>query len=210
MGAGPGDGILDQGWFGFYDDTVEVDPSSEADRVLLAGLRARAASRAWPCDPSDTWAYHALEDGRHLLRVGVRLDTWLSYGVEFDGTRIVGDECHHEIPFDLTGPMEMSVEYPGPVEYAGPVEFLVERAAAWLEPLVSRPIELRMWCEDGEVRHQEWVLAGLERKLKGRPGRRPDRPPDQVTVLRVPEPGRAHGYRRRWWDFGRRRGRQGE
>jgi hypothetical protein len=77
MGSGPVDGVADPGWFEFYDDTIEVDPSSVADRAFLAGLRARAVSHAWPCDPDDTWTYHAIDDDQHLLRVGVWLHVWL-------------------------------------------------------------------------------------------------------------------------------------
>jgi hypothetical protein len=207
MGSGPVDGVADPGWFEFYDDTIEVDPSSVADRAFLAGLRARAVSHAWACEPSDTWAYHAIDDDQHLLRVGVWLYTWLTCGVEFDGTSIVGDECYHEIPFDLTGPTETAVEYPGPVEYSGSVEFLVERAGEWFESLLSWPIELRAWSENGGLVYQEWVLAGIERKLKAQMGPRPAHPPDRVALLRgVPEPEHDHSGRRRWWGFGKRRG----
>src|SRR5207253_11123692 len=119
VGSEPVDGVADPGWFKFYDDTIEVDPSSEADRVFLAGLRARAVSHAWPIEPYDTFAYDAIDDHQPLLRVGVWLDdnenrrALLTYGVEFDGKRIVGDESYHEIPFDLAGPTEAAMEHSG-------------------------------------------------------------------------------------------------
>jgi hypothetical protein len=202
------DAAADPGWFEFYDDTIEVDPSTEADRAFLAGLRARAVANAWPCEPDDTWAYHAIDDDQHLLRVGVWLQTWLTCGVEFDGMRIVGGETYHEIPFDFEGPTDAAMEF------TGSVEFLVERAGEWFEWLVSWPIELRMWFENGTIVSERWVLSPTERKLTGQrtfpspgPHPHPDRPPDQVTLVRgvrETEPEADRGGRKRWWGFGKR------
>lgn len=50
MGSEPVDAAADPGWFEFIDDTIEVHPSTEADRAFLAGLRARAAAKAWDCE----------------------------------------------------------------------------------------------------------------------------------------------------------------
>jgi hypothetical protein len=200
--------VADPGWFEFYDDTIEADPGSAADRAFLAGLRARAVSYAWPCEPYDTWTYHAIGDDRHLLRVGVWLDddenrrSLLTYGVEFDGTRIVGGESYHEIPFDLEGATEL--------EFSGSVEFLVARAAEWFEWLLSWPIELREWFDNGEQVYREWVVASTERKLTAQMRPRPNRPPDRITLVRgVREPQADHGGdRKRWWrGSGKRRGR---
>jgi hypothetical protein len=174
MGLEPVGGL----WFEFYDDTVAQDPSSEADREFLARLRARAASQAWACDPADTWAYHAIDGDQHLLRVGVWLANWVTWGVQFDGARVVGGECYHDIPFDLTGPTDAAMTS------SGSPESLAEWAGEWFESLVSWPIELRTWSENSAVVHREWVLAGLERLLKAQLGTRPPRPPDHVAVLR--------------------------
>lgn len=182
MGSEPVDGAADSGWFEFYDDTIEFHPSSAADSAFLAGLRARAASHAWACEPSDTWTYHAVDGDRHLLRVGVWLDddenrrALLTYGVEFDGTRIVGGESYHDIPFDLEGPTEL--------EFSGSVEFLVERAAEWFEWLLSWPIELREWFDNGEQVYREWAVASTERKLTAQMRPKPNRPPDRITLVR--------------------------
>jgi hypothetical protein len=138
MSSEPVDGVAHPGWFEFYDDTIEVDPSSAADRAFLAGLRARAVSHAWPCDPADTFAYHAIDDDQHLLRLGAWLHKWLTCGLEFDGTRIVGGDVYHGIPFDREG-RHTDVA----MEHSGSVEFLVERAGEWFEWLLSWPIERR-------------------------------------------------------------------
>jgi hypothetical protein len=151
MGSGPVDGVAAPGWFEFYDDTIEVDPSSVADRAFLAGLRARAVSHAWPCEPDDTWTYHAIDDDQHLLRVGVWLDVWLTCGLEFDGTRIVGGDVYREIPFDLE-----RLRPDAAMEHSGSVEFLVERAGEWFEWLLSRPIERREWS-----RTASWSFKSL-------------------------------------------------
>lgn len=202
----PVDGAPDPEWFEFYDDTIAVDPSSAADRAFLAGLRARAVSQGWPCEPYDTWTYHAIGH-QHLLRVGVWLDddenqrSLLTYGVEFDGARIVGGECYHEIPFDRKGAAEL--------EFSGSVEFLVARAAEWFEWLLSWPIELREWFDNGDQVYREWVVASTERKLTAQMRPQPNRPPDRITLVRgVRAPEADHGGdRNRWCGFGKRRGR---
>jgi diaminopimelate decarboxylase len=53
-----------------WEDAVEDEPWGEAERTFLAGLRARAATGSWPCDPTDTFSYH----GEGSLLVGVHLD----------------------------------------------------------------------------------------------------------------------------------------
>jgi len=63
-----------QQWFEYYDDTVVGDPCSEADHAFLAGLRARAVARAWPCEAWDTFCDHDDELGKRALKVGVWLD----------------------------------------------------------------------------------------------------------------------------------------
>lgn len=201
MGSESADGVADQGWFEFYDDTIEADPSTDADRLFLAGLRARAVSHAWPCDPDDSWAYHAIEGDQHLLRVGVRLATWLTCGVEFDGRHIVGGETYNEVPFDFEGPTDAAMEF------TGSVESLVERAAEWFEWLVSWPIELRQWFENGTNVSGHWVLADTEQRPLTNASRFPARPADRVTLVRgvrKPEADRSGGRRR--WGFGKPRG----
>lgn len=201
MGFEPVNGPAGGGWFEFYDDTITVDPSTDADRAFLSGLRARAAANAWLCDPDDTWAYHELHDGRHLLRVGIRLATWLTCGVEFDGERIVGSQCYNEIPFDLAGPVEAGVEG------VGSVHDLVDRAAGWFEWLLSAPIELRRWVEDGTAVVQ-WGVAGDGRSLTVERIAPPNRPPDSVETMRAVPGWRAHGddEAKPWWRFGKRSG----
>ena len=207
MGSEPVDAAADPGWFEFVDDTIEVDPSTEADRAFLAWLRARAVVRAWDCEPDDTWAYHETDDGQHLLRVGVRLGTWLTYGVEFDGTSIAAGATYDGIPFDFEGPTDAEMEF------TGSVEFLAERAGEWFEWMVSWPIEHRSWRENGTVVSGNWVLSPVERKLPGQKTPHPrlasklDRPPDEVYLLRgVRESEADRGGRKRWWGFGQRRG----
>jgi hypothetical protein len=202
MGSGPVDRVADPGWFEFYDDTIEVDPSSVAGRAFLAGLRARAVSHAWPCDPYDTWTYHAIDDDQHLLRVGVWLHVWLTCGLEFDGTRIVGGDVYSEIPFDLEG-----LHPDAAMEHSGSVEFLMERAVEWFEWLLSWPIERREWFENGELVFKESVLASTERKLTAQTRPQPARPPDRVTLVRgVRESGTDRDGGRKRWGFGKRRG----
>lgn len=197
MGSEPVDAAADPWWFEFIDDTIEVHPSTEADRAFLAGLRARAAAKAWDCEPDDTWAYHEIDDGQHLLRVTVWLATWLTCGVEFDGTSLVGGETYHGIPFDFEGPTDAEMEF------TGSVEFLVEQAGKWFEWLLSWPIEHRLWFENGAVVSGKWVLSPVERKLTGQRTPHPDRPPDRVYLIRgVREPEAGRGSRKRWWGFG--------
>lgn len=204
MSSGPVDGVAHPGWFEFYDDTVEVDPSSAADRAFLAGLRARAVSHVWPCDPDETFAYHAIDDDQHLLRVGVWLHVWLTCGLEFDGTRIAGGDVYHGIPFDREG-----LRSDAAMEHSGSVEFLVERAGEWFEWLLSWPIERREWVENVELVYQESVLSRIGRRLTGQMKPQPARPPDRITLVRgVPEPRADRGGAwLRWWRFGKRRGR---
>jgi hypothetical protein len=208
VGSEPVGGVADPGWFEFYDETITVDPSSEADRAFLAGLRARTVSHAWPIDSYDTFAYHAIDDEQHVLRVGVWLDDpetrWalLTWVLEFDGTRIVGGEARHDIPFDLQRRADATIER------SGSVEFLLERAGEWFERVLSWPIERREWFGNGELLYREWVLASTERRLTGQLKPRPVRAPDRVTLVRgVREPEADHGGRRtRGWGFGTRRG----
>jgi hypothetical protein len=207
VGSVPVDAAADPGWFEFIDDTIEVHPSTEADRPFLAGLRARAVAKAWDCEPNDTWAYHETDDDQHLLRVGVRLATWLTCAVEFDGTSIVGGETYHDIPFDFEGPNDAETPTDAETEFTGSVEFLVEQAGKWFEWLLSWPIEHRLWFEHGTVVSGKWVLSPVERKLTGQRTPHPDRPPDQVYLLRgVRESEADRGGRKRWWGFGQRRG----
>ncbi|QRP42805.1 hypothetical protein [Amycolatopsis sp. FDAARGOS 1241] len=207
MGSEPVDGGVDPGWFEFYDDTITIDPSTPADRDFLSGLRAGAVSHRWPCEPYDTWAYHAIDDDQHLLRVGVWVDDdekqrrLLTCGVEFDGTHIVGGECYHDIPFDFEGAPEKEIVY------SGPVQILVQRAGEYFERVLSRPIELREWFENGEEVYREWALAHTERALTAQLKPKPDRPADRVTLVRGVRELEAGsgGGRKRWWDFGKRR-----
>lgn len=194
MGSDPVEGVGDAAWFEFYDDSITVDPSSDADRAFLAGLRARAVSQGWPVQGWDTWAYHDLDDGRHLLRVGVWVANWLTFGVEFDGSGIRGDAVHHEIPFDIERPTEAAMEH------TGSVEFLVQRAAEWFEWLLSWPIERGEWPTDG-VLYPTWLAANAKRQETAHQESRPMPRPEWFTRMRgVQERGRM-----RWWDFLRRR-----
>lgn len=206
MGSEPADDVEEQGWFEFYDDTITVDPSSAADRVFLAGLRARAVSHTWSCDPGDTWAYHELDDGQHLLRVGMWLDDdddehragLYTCGVEFNGTRVIGGDAYHDIPFDL------DAHSAGSIEFSGTVEALVDRAAEWFEWMLSRPIERRDWLESGQLVCRRWVMADTGQGLVGQYLVKPHRRPDVVTLVRgvhQPQPPLM-----RWWSFLTQRG----
>lgn len=164
-------------------------------------------ARAWDCRPHDTWAYHETDGGQHLLRVGVWLGTWLTCGVEFGGTSIVGGKTYDGIPFDFEGPTDAEMGF------TGSVEFLAEQAGKWFEWLVSWPIEPRSWFENGTVVSGNWVLSPVEPKLPGQRELHPrlasklDRPPDQVSLVRgVRESEADRGGRKRWRGFGQRRG----
>ncbi|TVT26500.1 hypothetical protein FNH05_31360 [Amycolatopsis rhizosphaerae] len=209
MGGGSVDGFVEQDWFEFYEETVEVYPTSEPGHSFLAGLRARAVARAWPIAADDTFAYQPVDDER-LLRAGVWLDdpetqnAVLTAVVEFDGTQIVGGLAWHEAPFDF--PVAEAE-----VVYSGTVEVLVDRAGEWFESVLSRPIERREWFDNGIQVAREWVLADTERPLVISGRLRLARPPDRVTLVRgVRRPEHEGRPRGRWWDFGKRRGRQGE
>ena len=136
MGSEPVAGGVD-GWFEYWDDTVEGDPYSDAERGFLAALRARAASRNWPCDPADTFCYHDDELGGRPLRIGVWLgdpasrNAMVAFGLVFDGKRIVGDRIDFAEPFDFW-PLKAAA-----MEFSGPLESLVERAGEWLEWLLD-------------------------------------------------------------------------
>ncbi len=158
-------------WFAYYDDTLEVDPGSAADHAFLVGLRARAISRAWSCDPEDTWAYHAIDGHRHLLRVGVWVHTWLTCGVQFDGTRIVGGETYHDIPFDIAVGAEAEIVC------SGSIDVLVKRAGEWFEDVLSRPIGgmSGSTTANWSMPRPCWHRRGDRSPGSGNPGRPADR-----------------------------------
>lgn len=191
--------LVEQRWFEFYDESIQVDPSNDADCAFLAGLRARAVSHRWSCDPDVTFAYHELDGDQHLLRVGVWLHDWemrcglLTFVAEFDGSRVLGDEGYSEIPFDLLGPSEVTMEF------AGSLAALVEQVGEWFEWLLTWPIERREWFKNGELVHREWVLPDTGRRLAAHGRSKPCRRPDVVTLVRgVPAPQQAGP---RWWSF---------
>jgi hypothetical protein len=184
VGSEPVAGGVD-GWFEYWDDTVEGDPYSDAERVFLAALRARAASRNWPCDAADTFSYHDDELGGRPLRIGVWLDdpaSWnamVAFGLVFDGKRIVGDRIDFAEPFDFW-PLKAAA-----MEFSGPLESLVERAGEWFEWLLDWPIERREWFDRrGDLVYCEYVLANIKETLTGYNARRPIRRPHRVVLVR--------------------------
>ena len=178
-----GSGASDpQDWFEYWDDSLEEEPLSEAERVFLTGLRARAAAGTWPCDPADTLSYH---HGAGRLLAGVHLDdpvshhALLSFGVVFDGTQIMGNRI------DFAEPFHFRASDHAAMQHRGSPASLVNEAAEWFEWLMSWPIERREWLDrGGEVVYCEWILANTK-EILGAYGRwRPVRRPNRVTVVR--------------------------
>jgi len=196
-----------QQWFEYYDDTVVGDPCSEADHAFLAGLRARAVARAWPCEAWDTFCDHDDELGKRALKVGVwlddpvRLKPLVAFGLVFDGDRIVGDRIDREVPWSFQGLAEAQLEF------SGPVDSLVERAGEWFESLLTWPIEYREWVDlNSDMFYHEWVLANVGETLLVNASRMPARRPDRVELIRGIRDEQTHGRKgiRGAWPWTRR------
>lgn len=197
MGAEPAAAGTDL-WFEYYDDTVVDDPCSEADHAFLAGLRARAVSHRWPCDPADTFSIHDDELGERALKVGVWLSdpvqrtALVAFGLVFYRDRIVGDRIDYVEPFAFEGLREAATEA------AGPPGSLVERAGEWFERLLTWPIERREWFGgNGELVYHEWVLSDIEEKLVVNASWPPARRPDRVVLVRGTRDRRARAAKDR-------------
>jgi hypothetical protein len=187
----------DPSWFQDYDELVEGDPYSVADNAFLAVLRARAATRAWPCPPRHTFASHDDELGQPALRVGVYLDDpaagsqlLIAFGAVFDGQRVIGGRIDYLEPFYFERRCEPALEF------SGSIEALAQRAGEWFEWLLTLPIERRDWFNAGELAYREWVFphTGETLHMLGPGGGRPVRPPDQVVLVHGtagPESGRV-------------------
>lgn len=181
MSAGPGgDGAELSQWFERYDDDSEV-PFSAAGVAFLAGLRARAVARRWPCHPGETASLLEYRNG--LLEVLLFLSDeetrrgLITFGLIFDGQRIVGDRVHDQV-FDFEEPSEAAIEF------SGSLDSLVERAGEWFEWLLTWPIERREWFKRGKLLYHEWVVAHTNKKLWVNASRPPKGEPDRVVLVR--------------------------
>jgi hypothetical protein len=160
-GVGPGAGFAaeplgwfeldDAEWYGLDEDAAAV-LCSEADKAFLRVLRQCAESGEWFCDPDDTQARHFRERGQGALRVLLTLadeetaQHLLTFGVVFDGARIVGEEV------DGFGGAAARVEASGsPAELAAVTAEYFKAAADWR-------IERREWGAPSRPWYQEWLL----------------------------------------------------
>lgn len=179
-------GFEEVGWFDLPDEELD----SEADRIFLAALRARAESRGWACDPDDTQAFQFRNLDHDELKLVLTLGDFeqneilFSYGLVFDGSRIFGDLVH-----DQTFDFELGTI--AHVEAAGTPESLAERAAEWFEAIVGWRVLRREWLQYDRVIYQEWEVRrkwqalSEDRVLAHSTHRaRPVAPPDRVVEVR--------------------------
>lgn len=199
---GIGDDVESVGWFDLDDaDWYDLDEDTaaalcgNADKEFLDALRHRARAANWSCDPDDTQARHFRERGHTALRVLLILGDeessqhLLTFGLVFDGSRIVADEVHEQAYDFLT-------RTPARLEAAGRPADLAQAAAEWFETLLDWPIERREWGTLGRPYYQEWVLFPSatppqgaaryddERCLSSTRGSRPTGTPDKVSRVR--------------------------
>jgi hypothetical protein len=192
--AGPDDEVMQ--WFEL--DDFDEDRSTEADQMFLELLRERAVADGWRIGPEASWAHITLFDGIHELWVGLSLDDdrarllLMSFGVAFDGSRVIGDRVHDQTH---------DFEEPTPARFQdeGSVAYLAAATARWFESILDQPIEHRRWYTSGQLIYEEWVSASTGEVIHCHPGRdnRPSVPPRRVTLVRgtVPSASRDPGFR---------------
>jgi hypothetical protein len=162
-------------WFELDDD--EDEDITETDRWFLAVLRQHAADGWRWCDPDDTHAFH----DHHRLRMVLSVSDHgcathlLTYGLAFDGDRIVGDRVH-----DQTWDFENATA--DRFEAEGSVPYLATRAERWLASILDGHIEHRRWHSFDKVIYQEWVVANTDEVIRRRGRPRTDTP-DRVTLV---------------------------
>lgn len=177
------------GWFDLddadwyeLDDAAAAQLNTEADKVFLHALRERAHSSRWQCDPDDTQARHVREQAQGRLRLLLTVcddessRLLMTFGLLFDGARIVGDEVHSRTHEFMAGTAAQ-------LEAAGGPADLAERAADWFESLLDWPIERHVWGALERPQFEEWVLPP-SRSLSRTRGGRPATPPDKIVQVR--------------------------
>ena len=193
------------GWFELDDaDWYELDDeaaaalTTEADAVFLRVLRERAETSRWSCDPDDTQARHFREAENGGLRLLLILcddessSLLITFGLVFDGSRVVGDEVHSQT-------YEFLAATPAHLEASGSPAELAERAADWFEALSQWPIERHTWGTSSRPYYEEWILMPSVQPIGGMPtggprtlsqtrGSRPAAPPDKVVHVRGRRP----------------------
>lgn len=175
--------MIESDWF----EEDEVNNLSQAERVFLAHLRARAGT--WPCEPHDTQLV-APVDGRPqwraVLDVCAEMDRGclglITVGVCFEGTVIRGSELHNQ-SFHTYPATRSRVEV---IEATGSPAALADAAADWFERILARPMERREWWSPEGLTY-DYVFSDTGTGLVRGGAASPStllRPPDRVLRAR--------------------------
>jgi hypothetical protein len=145
---------VDTQWFHLEDTKPPLPQPAERFRLLLQQrMVALAPARVRPAD-----TFVTLVDDADLIAVIPDRDRpECVLQLRLSATEITGGWAINDIPWDYvdtTGPHALRVDR---LAHQDPVAF--QKAAAWLEQQLRRPLELRQWCWSDRVVGQELVLG---------------------------------------------------
>ena len=116
-------------------DTLIPTAYGDCDNPLVAGLCVR-----------DSY------EGRYIKEV-------INFGVHFHGDRVQGGELHNQLYYICRQPPGMTLDA------TGNLEFLAARTADWFGAVLSRPVVLYVWLNDGYAYAARYAFADSSETL---------------------------------------------
>lgn len=146
--------VLENPWFEI-DDPDDEFGFDETERAFAAALRTSAAS--WTVPYAHSWIGRPDDDSRLLAVVALSDDharvSLVDVGVHLGGSTVRGDRLHNQLYFLPDRPTGLAMEATGSPQELG------ERAAAWFEAILRKPIVRHEWEHAGQLYARRYLFA---------------------------------------------------